>query len=218
MNSNPPFLLNISGPYAVGKDSILNELLERFGPRVHRVHTLTTRPVSRLADPTYEQVTRQEFERRVARGEWIANYQLSGLTAYATSVDEIKKAGQEGFICIHSVYAGPDGAGRLREIFGGDALSVGLLPATGSAVEQLGILRGRLLSRSRDDPTAIEARIQHQIDPLQYVLDNPTVKTHEGLMKVFDQVLVNEDLDRTVKQVVELFQKVFFEVPDETTV
>lgn len=204
------FLFNISGPYAVGKDTILNELMARFGPRIHRVHTLTTRPVSRAADPTYEQVTPEEFEKRVADGRWMYNYQLSGLTAYATSVSEIEAAAREGRVSIHSIYAGPAGAGRLREIFGGHALSVGLLPTVGSAEEQLQVLRARLLARSRDDAAAIEARLQHQLEPLHYVLDNPLVDTDDGPMRVFDQLLFNEDIAETVSSVVRLFEQTFF--------
>lgn len=207
-------LFNISGPYAVGKDTILNRLISEFGPRIHRVHTLTTRPVSRAADPTYEQLTLDKFEERVSRGRWMVNYQLSGVTAYATSVDEIEEAARAGYVSIHSIYAGPDGAGRLREIFGKRALSVGLLPTSGPAAEQLEVLRSRLLTRSRDDNAAIEARLKHQLEPLQYVLDNPRVTTDDGPLRVFDQVLINDKIDETVGHVVRLFRETFFEGGD----
>ncbi len=205
-----PFLINVSGPYAVGKDTILNALLSRYGDRMHRVHTMTTRPVSADADPTYEQVALEELERRVAAGGWIANYQLSGTTAYGTSITEIREAAARGRICVHSIYAGPAGAGRLREIFGRSLISIGLLAADGTVEDQLAVLRERLLGRDRDDAEAIEARIRHQAEPLQYVLDNPQVETQEGRMPVFDHVLVNHDLETTVGQAVELFERAFF--------
>ncbi len=204
-----PFLINVSGPYAVGKDTILNALLSRYGERVHRVHTATTRPVSLDADPTYEQVTLEELERRVADGGWIANHQLSGTTAYGTSITEIRAAASEGKICVHSIYAGDQGAGKLREILGRGLVSIGLLATDGQVEDQLAVLRERLLHRSRDDAAAIEARIRHQAEPLQYVLDNPVVETGDGLMPVFDHVLINEDLDATVAEVVELFEAAF---------
>jgi guanylate kinase len=204
------FVFNVSGPYAVGKDTILNELISTFGERVYRVRTITTRPVTQKADPTYEQVTPDEFERRVARGRWNKNYQLSGLTAYATSIDEIEAVAKMGRICILSVYAAPEGAGHLREVFGKQLRSLALLPGHGAADEQLQILRGRILSRNRDDPKAIEARLQHQMQPLQYVLDNPSVMTSDGSMKVFDNILVNESLEITVQHSVRLFEDAFF--------
>ncbi len=211
MEPSRPFLINVSGPYAVGKDTILNALLSRYGDRVHRVHTLTTRPVSVDADPTYEHVTVEELERRVASGGWIANYQLSGTTAYGTSVTEIRQAARQGRICVHSIYAGPAGAGKLREIFGAGLLSIGLLAAHGEVEDQLAVLRERLLSRSRDDAAAIEARLLHQAEPLRYVLENPMVDTADGPMRAFDHVLINDDLERTVAETVELFQRTFLD-------
>lgn len=206
---NRPFLINISGPYAVGKDTILNALLSRYGDRVHRVHTATTRPVSGDSDPTYEQVTPEELEQRVAGGGWIANYQLSGATGYGTSIQEIEEAAGRGLICVHSIYAGPDGAGKLRQLMGRRLVSIGLLAAHGQVEDQLAELRRRLLNRSRDDAAAIEARIRHQAEPLQYVLDNPEVETVDGPMPVFDRVLVNEDLEETVEKTVHLFESSF---------
>lgn len=205
-----PILFNISGPYAVGKDTILNRLMSAFESRVYRVHTITTRPVSKIADPTYEQVTSDEFEKRISKGKWIANYQLSGLTAYATNVEEIEEAARAGYICVHSVYAGPDGAGKLREIFGKRAVSVGLLAAEGTADEQLEALRKRLIGRSRDEAAAIEARLQHQLQPLHYVIDNTIIVTEDGPMNVFDHVLINESVEETGQLVVQLFEQTFF--------
>ena len=46
-------LFNISGPYAVGKDSVLNHLLKVYPDLIHRVRTMTTRPVSVGDDPSY---------------------------------------------------------------------------------------------------------------------------------------------------------------------
>jgi guanylate kinase len=204
-----PILINVSGPYAVGKDTILNALLSLYPERTHRVHTLTTRPVSRDADPTYEQVTREELERRVAEGGWIANTQLSGATFYGTSIVEIEEAAESDLISVHSIYAGPDGAGKLRAIFGARLVSIGLLATRGEVDEQLMVLRERLLSRSRDDAEAIEARLRHQVEPLGYVLENPTVETPDGALQVFDRVLINQDLEETVAAAVEIFERSF---------
>lgn len=209
MAKSIPYLFNVSGPYAVGKDSILNELISRYGNSVHRVRTITTRPVSAEADPTYEQVTAEEFQLRIGSGQWIANYQLSGLTAYATSIDEIYRMADQGIACILSVYAGPEGAGRLKQVFGRNAYSIGLLPAAGTIEHQLQVLRDRLLARNRDNPQAIDARLRHQLQPLQYVIDNPTLETSDGMLSAFDDVLVNGELDETVKGVANKFETIF---------
>jgi hypothetical protein len=87
---------------------------------------------------------------------------------------------------------------------------VGLLPTHGSAQQQLGELQNRLLLRSRDAPGAVEARLKHQLHPLQYVLENPLVRTDNGSMRVFDHIMTNEDLDVTKRNILQLFEQVFF--------
>lgn len=204
-------MFNISGPYAVGKDTMLNELLARFPQIAHRVRTVTTRPVSSAADPSYEGLTADEFAHRTARGRWIVNFQLSGSVAYGTSIDEIENASAKGLVSVHSIYAGPQGAGRLREVFGRDLFSVGLLASDGGLNDQLKVLRDRLLGRGRDDADTVEARLQHQIAPIEYVKKNPLVETGTGSMRVFDEVLVNETLDIAVERVLALFNTAMLE-------
>jgi guanylate kinase len=107
-------LLNISGPYGVGKDTLLQAVLNRYGANVHRVSTITTRQASTSADPTYRSLSPAEFRRESMRGEWLVNYQLSRSVAYGTSIDEINQESRRGPLCLHSVYASDAGAGELR--------------------------------------------------------------------------------------------------------
>jgi guanylate kinase len=209
MNSTRPILFNISGPYAVGKDTLIDAILAAHPGRVHRVSTITTRPASANVDPSYESVSDKEFKRRTAQGRWIVNHQLGGAVGYGTSIDEIERVASQGLICVHSIYAGPQGAGKLREVFGRRAFSLGLLAAHGSVTSQLEVLRQRLLDRGRDDPATLEARLKHQIETLEYVQKNPVVPTGDGPMKVFDQVSVNEVLTQAVECVLALFAQVF---------
>lgn len=196
-----PFLLNVSGPYAVGKDTVLNAVIARYPDRIHRVRTITTRPVKPGDDPSYTQLTPEEFEARVAEGRWLVNRQLGGQTAYGTSVDEIHEAAERGLISVHSVFPGPPGAGRLREVFGHGLLSLGLLASHGTVEEQRAVLRERLIGRGRDSAEAIEARLAHQDEPLAYVLANPEIDVDGEPMRVFDRVVVNDDLDRALAEV-----------------
>ena len=209
MTSGRPILFNVSGPYAVGKDTLIDAILAAHPARVHRVGTITTRPASANADPTYESVTADELARRTARGRWIVNRQLGGAVAYGTSIDEIEQVAGQGLICVHSIYAGAQGAGKLREVFGRRMFSLGLLAAHGGVETQLAVLRRRLLERGRDDPATIEARLGHQVEALRYVEDNPAVPTADGSMRVFDQVLVNAVLAQAVERVLAIFAEVF---------
>lgn len=206
-----PFLFNISGPYAVGKDTIINQILSTYPTKVFRVNTLTTRSVSRDVDPSYKHVDIEELKLLTSKGHWIVNFQLSGSVAYATSLDEIVDKAKSGLICVHSIFAGPEGAGKLREFFGKNVFSIGLLASRGGLNKQLDILRNRLINRGRDSEVAIEARLKYQIEPLEYVIKNPYIKTPNGLQKVFDEIIINKDLDNTIQHVLSLFQRIFLE-------
>jgi guanylate kinase len=209
MTAGRPILFNVSGPYAVGKDTLIDAVLAAHPGRLHRVNTITTRPAAAGVDPSYESVSAEEFARRTAQGRWLVNRQLGGAVAYGTSIDEIERMASQGRVSVHSIYAGREGAGKLREVFGRRVFSLGLLAARASVPEQLQVLRRRLLDRGRDDPATLEARLAHQIEPLAYVMENPSVMTGDGPLKVFDQVLVNEVLAQAVECVLALFAQVF---------
>ncbi len=209
MTAGRPILFNVSGPYAAGKDTLIDAVVAAHPGRVHRVTTITTRAASAGADPSYESVSEEELARRTARGRWLVNRQLGGAVAYGTSIDEIERMAAAGFLCVHSIYAGPEGAGRLRELLGRRVFSLGLLAARGGVAEQLAVLRQRLLDRGRDDPATVEAKLTHQGEPLAYVMENPTVPTGDGPLQVFDQVLVNDVREQSVECVLALVARVF---------
>jgi guanylate kinase len=198
-------VFNISGPYAVGKDSVLNHLLKVYPDVIHRVRTVTTRPVSMDDDPSYTHADPAEFHRIVAEGDWLFNVQLSGSTAYATDLNEIRDAIGRGLVCVHSIYPGPEGAAALRRAFGSQLYSIALLPPGANLDDRLAVLRDRLLARNRDSAEALEQRLLHQADALEFIAANPTVQVGDAALAVFDEVLVNDDLDQTVAEATELF-------------
>jgi len=204
-------LLTVSGPYGAGKDTILNSILRSYpNSLLHRVRTLTTRPSSSDADPSYSTVSPEEFERRTLVGRWLVNQQFSGAVSYATSVDEIQEEIKAGRICLHTVFAGPAGVGRMREVFGKQLLALGVLASEGGVEEQLAVLSDRLQGRTRDDEEGLRIRLSHQLDPIKYVLDNPLVDSVDGPMHVFDEIIVNDDRERAMKTARRLFAEGFF--------
>jgi len=137
------------------------------------------------------------------------NQQFSGTVNYATSLGEIEDQIQQGRVCVHSIFAGALGAGRMREVFGKRLFAVGVLATAGGLSDQLDVLKRRLKARTRDDDAALNARLQHQTDPINYVLENPLVQTPDGPMEVFDMISVNDDLPRSVADLTAVFAKVF---------
>jgi guanylate kinase len=202
--TRPYVLLNISGPYGVGKDTLLNYILQWQAAKVGRVSTVTTRPSTPESDPSYRTVSREEFESITARGGWIITRQLGGKVLYGTSLDEIDNAGG-GQLMLHSVYPSAEGSGALRSAYGRQLLSIGVLASEGDLDSQISLLRKRLLSRGRDDSDVISARLAHQADAIRYIVDNPVVDTADGPMHVFDIILINDDLGRSKSAIRDLW-------------
>lgn len=207
--NNSPRILNISGPYAVGKDTLLNAVIERYPDRTHRVSTVTTRATSPQADPTYQTVSAAEMRNLSLTEDLIVTTQLGGSVLYGTRIAEIEAQVEAGKICVHAIFAGPDGAGRLREVFGSRLFSVGLLAANGGLDAQMEILAERLMSRTRDSLDAVRTRLRYQAGPIEYVLANPSVKTVDGDLPVFDTVLVNDHLESTLTRMIEIVDENF---------
>jgi guanylate kinase len=207
----PKKILNISGPYAAGKDTLLNAIISRYPNLTHRVNTVTTRPASPGADPTYRTVSLAEMQQLALSDQLIVTSQFGATVLYGTSANEIREKISEGKICVHAIFAGADGAGRLREVFGAQLFSIGVLATHGDIDDQMKVLAARLAGRTRDNEEAVKARLAYQTDPISYVLENPVVKTGDGDMLVFDRVIVNDNLERAVAEVLALFTE-FFEV------
>jgi len=201
-----PRVFNFSGPYAVGKDTIINSVLSHFGERAYRVSTWTTRSVDPDIDPSYTHIDREDLGKLQANSRWLVNYQLGGTTGYGTSLDEIEQCLRRGKLCIHSIYAGREGAGALRAYFGPRLYSFGIVPCGGKLEDQVAELDRRLRSRNRDEPNLLEARILHQAEPLSYISANESVSTEDREMPVFDHILTNEDIAVTTAEAIRLIE------------
>lgn len=192
-------ILNFSGPYAVGKDTAINGLVAAF-PELHRVGTLTTRAVDKNADPSYTHLEPSVFERVTSSGNFIVNSQVGGTVQYATDLSEIREAASKGLLSIHSVFAGPDGAGKLKAAFGGRAMSIALVPPGGSIDEKMEVLRERIVSRGRDSDDVVRGRLARQHEILQYIEENPIVSSRGEAHRVFDRIMVSDDLGEMLNE------------------
>jgi guanylate kinase len=165
-----PLLVVLSGPSAVGKDSLLDEL-ERRGHAFHRVVTVTTRPAraSEREGVDYHFVTQDEFDALVATGGL-----LEHATVYGDSYGVPKQQVLDKLAAGLDVYVRTDvqGAASIKKIMPG-AVRIFIAPRSLDEIEE------RIRARNYDD----EARIQRRM---------ATARSEMARSREFEHVIVNE--------------------------
>lgn len=170
----------VSGPAGVGKTTVCAKLVE--SGRVDLIVSATTR------DPRgaerhghhYHFLTREEFERRIAAGEFLEHAIVHGKHYYGTprqAVKDVLAAGRHALLNIDV-----QGAKQLRQQ-GHDLLTVFLLPPPGD------VLRQRLVGRGDTEPREIERRLRIAEDE---------IRASEGL---YDLRVVNDDVATVVRSI-----------------
>jgi guanylate kinase len=171
-------LVVISGPSGSGKTSVVQEL--RSDPRVVFSVSATTRPMrpGERAGWDYHFLTPQEFERRIAAGEFLewARYDQSLYGTLRRPLDEALAAGKTFVLEIEVQGTRQLRAQRIPGLY------LFLVPPS------LEALRARLGKRGHNSAEQIEARIRIAEQELQ-------------CRELYDHVIVNEDLPRTVAEV-----------------
>ncbi len=170
----------LSGPGGVGKGTIVRRIVER-DPRLWLSRSWTTRQ-QRPGEPddSYVFATREDFERRLAAGGFLEHTEFLG-NYYGTPTPEAPE-GQDVLLEIEV-----DGARQVRSRHP-EALLIFVLPP--SREEQERRLRGR------GDP---EEKVRQRLKKAE---DEEPI----GLAMA-DHVVVNDDLDRTVGEIVALLDR-----------
>jgi guanylate kinase len=166
--STPPVLV-ITGPSGVGKGTLISELCRHFPDMRVSVSATTRPPRSGERDGVqYHFLTPEEFERRVAAGEFLEHADYAG-NRYGTLRSEV----EEGPVVLEIEV---QGARQVREALPG-AVQVFIAPPSTDA------LRERLMARGTDSPDGIRRRLEQAADELR-------------AQDEFQHVVVNDDLAR----------------------
>ncbi len=120
--------------------------------------------------------------------EW-ATY---GGNLYGTPIASIEDARTSGGVVILDIEL--DGARQVRGLFP-DALLIWINPPSFSELER------RLVARDDTDPAAVERRLERAREDIAVA------------PSLFDEVLVNDDVDRVARQIHELVSSHFHSVP-----
>jgi guanylate kinase len=172
-------VLVVTGPSGVGKGTLIRRLLEER-PDYRLSVSATTRDPRRGEEDgrDYHFLTEQEFERRLAAGDFLEHALYAG-NYYGTLKDEVERAGGNLVLEIEI-----EGARQVKQRLP-DATQVFIAPPSDEA------LRERLTRRDTDAPEVIERRLARAKEEL-------------AARQEFKRVIVNDELDRAVEELVSL--------------
>jgi guanylate kinase len=175
-------LLVVTGPSGVGKGTLIKRLRERV-PEFDLSVSATTRPPrpGEVDGRDYHFLTTEEFERRLARGEFLEHALYAG-NMYGTPRSEVERARDAGRAIVLEIEV--QGARQVGEALP-EATQVFIAPPSEDA------LRERLEGRSTDSPEEIERRLTRAREEL-------------AAGSEWTRVIVNDDLDRAADELVEL--------------
>ena len=178
-------LVIVSGPSGVGKTTVMREVFERRPvPLVESVSATTRPPRPGETDGVdYHFLTKQEFEIRRQRGEFIECFEVFGRGHwYGTLLGEVKAGLDEGNWVVLSI----DVQGALHVMSHHDGpVTIFVRPASIEQLEER--LRGR--------GTETEEAIRRRLDQAQREL---------ALADRYRYQVVNDDLDQAVQQVCDI--------------
>src|SRR5438067_2884914 len=164
-------VLVVTGPSGVGKGTLIRALLARRDDYELSV-SATTRPprAGEVDGRDYHFLTPEEFEHRLARGEFLEHAVYAG-HLYGTPRSEVERARKNLVLEIEV-----QGARQVREALP-EATQVFIAPPSEEG------LRDRLVGRRTDRPEEIERRLARAKEEL-------------AAREEFSRVIVNDDLDR----------------------
>ena len=166
----------ISAPSGSGKSTLTHRLLAEI-PDLRFSISYTTRPPrgKECDGKDYFFVTREDFEARVAKGEFLEHAQVFG-NYYGTHISELDRAAAENVDLILDIDV--QGARQLKEKRPA-AVSIFILPPSRQVLEE------RLRARSQDSEPVIKRRLHEAAEEIRNY-------------SLYDYVLVNREVEASV--------------------
>lgn len=173
MQNNDGMLVLFSGPSGVGKDTVLDIILDK-DERLQRSISLTTREKrsGETDGKDYYFVTKDKFLEMVDGGQ-VLEYAQYGENIYGTPKAPVDKWLDEGKTVILKIEV--KGAQKIRELYP-DAVSIFLLPPSMQVLEE------RIRTRATEDENDISRRLK--------IARNEILRSAD-----YDFVVVNDDIE-----------------------
>ena len=190
-----PRVVILSAPSGGGKSAIIRELLQRHPDRFgYSVSATTRKPRPGEQDGVaYHFLTRREFERRRAAGEFLESAEYAG-ELYGTLKAEVDRVLARGLHVLLDIEV--NGTRQVRATYPKPAsISIFLVPPSTT------VLLERLRGRRTESAPELARRVQIAVDEIGTAIDG--VQT--GVL--YDHVVVNEDLEHTVGRIAEIVER-----------
>lgn len=179
-------LIVLSSPSGGGKSTLANYLMTLY-PEIRFSVSCTTRKIraGEVNGKDYFFLTKEEFEEKVANGEFAEFEQIFG-NYYGTLKSEIKKHLNSGNSILFDVDV--KGAVSLRKNFPEDTLLIFIYPPSFDELQR------RLQKRSTESPEELNTRLERAKEELTY----QTRFDHEILNDVLQDAF--DHLERVIKE------------------
>jgi guanylate kinase len=183
----------ITGPSGVGKGTLIRGLMERLDGLELSVSATTRAPRPGERDGVdYHFLTREEFDRRVAAGEFVEHADYAG-RSYGTLRSELDERLRESTPVVLEIEV--QGARQVRAAMP-EAVQVFIAPPS------LEALRARLIGRGTDDRAEVERRLRVAEQELQAQPEFGYVVVNDRLEDAITELtaIVARELARTGKR------------------
>ena len=178
MNNRKAILF--SAPSGSGKTTIIREILKRFDCFEFSI-SATSRP-ARQGEQNgvdYYFLTPEEFDKRVAEGQFLEWEEVYAGACYGTLKSEIDRIWDNGHVIIFDVDV--NGGMNIKKYFGSEALALFVMPPS------IEVLEMRLRTRGTETEEAISKRLARSAAELK-------------MADKFDVTILNDDLNRAVDE------------------
>lgn len=167
-----------SAPSGAGKSTIVGHLLKKYPFLEFSVSATSRKPRGAEVDgKDYYFFSTEQFERKIADGEFVEYEEVYAGSYYGTLISEVKRIWDKGNIIIFDIDV--KGGVNLKKLYGANARAVFIQPPS---VEEL---RNRLVGRGTDTPEAIEKRVAKAEEELTYA-------------SCFDSIIINDNLQEAL--------------------
>ena len=176
-----------SAPSGSGKTTLVKHCLEVFPSLEFSISATTREPRgSEVHGKDYYFFSSEEFRQKISEDAFVEYEEVYADKFYGTLKSEIERIWDSQKVVIFDVDV--VGGLNLKKILGEKAMSVFIAPPSVDELEQ------RLINRDTDSEETIKTRINKAQEELEY-------------KNQFDEVLVNDDLDKAKQEIEKLVQK-----------